>query len=167
MIRGCHHVGINASDLGRLADFYTRAFGFTPAMDQPVAWRGNAIIDRTTGVNGSIARMLMMEAGNLFLELFEYSAPPPRNAAPLAPNDRGYTHLAISVVGIEGEIERLEALGMTFLSREPMAFGRLKAIYGRDPDGNLIELIEVDDAISYGFGRLPKVSESEHPLSEC
>jgi glyoxylase I family protein len=154
MIRGCHHIGINTSDLDRLADFYARAFGFRPAMDQAISWRDNAIIDRTTGVHGSVARMLMMEAGNLYLELLEYSAPSPRSAAPLAPNDRGYTHLAIDVIGIEEEMERLAALGMVFLSQEPMTFGRLRAVYGRDPDGNLIELIELDDSVGYGLGRL-------------
>ena len=44
----------------------------------------------------------------------------------------------------EHEVARLRAAGVAFLS-EPVAQAYVKVCYGRDPDGNLFELIEFFD----------------------
>ena len=58
----------------------------------------------------------------------------------LQPFDKGYTHFCVDVTDIEQEYERLKGLGMTFSQPGPIDVGHVKSIYGRDPEGNLIEI---------------------------
>lgn len=150
MIRGIHHVAISTPDIDRLAAFYVDAIGFEVVMS--TSWRDREIIDRIIGLDRSAARQLMLSAGNAYLELFEYESPVGRPANPgRNPADHGYTHFCLDVQDIDAEYERLSALGMTFHAPPPtvdeLGSGRLRAIYARDPDGNIVELQEVLDPL--------------------
>lgn len=148
MIRGIHHAAICTPDLDRLASFYTDVVGFEPVMS--TAWRDRPVIDHIIGLRGSAARQVMLRAGSAFLELFQYESPEGR-AAPDSPSpaDHGYTHICLDVVDIDQEYARLSASGMTFHapppSRDELGGGAIRAIYGRDPDGNIVELQEILD----------------------
>jgi glyoxylase I family protein len=144
MIRGVHHISLHAKNLDKMVQFYGDAFGFKPATNEMVL-RKSEPFDRVTGISGGDARMVMLDAGNCFIELFEWNAPEGRSGAPLAPNDHGYTHLCIDVTDIESEYPRLSALGMTFTQPAPVSAGRYKTVYGRDPEGNVIEIQQVPD----------------------
>ncbi len=150
MIRGIHHVAISTPDLDRMVRFYTDVVGFEPVME--TEWRDRPLVDRMIDLDDSAARQVMLRAGNAHLELFEYTAPEPVAARPERnPADHGYTHLCLDVTDIDAEHARLSANGMTFSSTPPTVEemgggpGRLRAIYGRDPDGNIVELQEVLD----------------------
>ena len=149
MIRGIHHVAISTPDLDRMTTFYRDGLGFQQVMEG--GWSDRPIVDQIIDLPGSAARQAMFRAGNCYVEVFEYSSPTPRPHDPAAPpNDHGITHVSFDVVDIEAEYERLTSLGMTFHRRPPTTEelgGRspLRAIYGRDPDGNIIELQEVLD----------------------
>lgn len=148
MIRGIHHVALCTHDLDRLVAFYRDVVGFEQVMS--TSWRDRPIIDRMIGVEGSAARQVMLRAGNACLELFEYESPSPTPADPQrGPAHQGYTHLCLDVVDIDAEHARLSANGMTFHDVPPttdeLGHARLRAIYGRDPDGNIVELQEVLD----------------------
>ena len=155
MIRGIHHVGLSTPDLDRLVEFYRDVMGFEVVMTSE--WRDREIIDRMVGLSGSAARQVMLKAGNAYLEVFEYDSPTPRPApSDRNPADHGYTHFCIDVVDIDAEYERLSANGMTFHAPPPttdeLGHGRLRAIYGRDPDGNIVELQEVlDPDVPFGL----------------
>ncbi|MFN0094982.1 MAG: VOC family protein [Dehalococcoidia bacterium] len=143
MIRGIHHIAVNTPDLDRLVDFYVKAFGFEPLRPQVgPGWRDNALIDSIVGLRGSAARSQMLRAGTCYLEVFEYSAPAAREAGAAAPNDHAYTHFGVVVDDIDAECERLAALGMRFTLERPAELGNLKAVYGYDPDGNIIEILQ-------------------------
>ena len=155
MIRGIHHVGLSTPDLDRLVGFYRDVMGFEVVMTS--AWRDRPIVDRMVGLSGSAARQTMLKAGNAYLEVFEYASPTPRAArSDRNPADHGYTHFCIDVVDIDAEYERLSANGMTFHAPPPttdeLGHARLRAIYGRDPDGNIVELQEVlDPDVPFGL----------------
>jgi glyoxylase I family protein len=148
MIRGIHHVAISTNDLDRLVAFYTGLFGFEPVMR--TEWHDRPIIDRMIGIEGSAARQVMLKAGNAYLELFEYETPGGPSVDPdhLA-SDRGYTHFCVDVTDIDAEYQRLSTAGMRFHSSPPssdeLGTTSLRAIYGRDPDGNIVELQEILD----------------------
>jgi catechol 2,3-dioxygenase-like lactoylglutathione lyase family enzyme len=113
-------------------------------------WRDREIVDRMIGLTGSAARQVMLSAGNAYLELFQYDSPQPRPADPQRdPSWHGYTHFCLDVVDIDAEYRRLSANGMTFHAPPPtvdeMGQARLRAIYARDPDGNIVELQEILD----------------------
>jgi catechol 2,3-dioxygenase-like lactoylglutathione lyase family enzyme len=142
MILGIHHLGIHTSDIDRLVSFYERAFGFV------VVGKEQNLSDfpeagPITGVKGPAARFVLMKAGNCHLELFQWSAPVGRPLQPLNANDFGYTHFSVSVVDIEAEYQRLSALGMKFVHPSPVKSGSSQAVYGRDPDGNIIEIMQI------------------------
>ncbi len=148
MIRGIHHVAICTPNLDRLTDFYVHALGFEPVMASQ--WSDRPIIERIIGLPNSAARQVMLKAGNAYLELFEYSSPPGRTAdQPRQPCDHGYTHFCVDVIDIDAEYERLRECGMQFHGPPPttneLGGSGLRAIYGRDPDGNIVELQEILD----------------------
>lgn len=90
----------------------------------------------------------MLRLGNAMVELFEYRSPRPATGDPERPVcDHGITHLCLDVTDIESEYQRLCAAGMRFNS-PPQDLGAVLSTYGRDPDGNVIELQEVVDPTS-------------------
>ena len=139
MVRGIHHVAVHVRDLDRMIQFYKDAFGFE-LVGEPFAWSKSEFIDRIVDVPGSAARGAMLRAGTCYMELFQYSAPAPSSTRPLQPYDKGYTHFCVDVTDIEQEYTRLHGLGMTFSQPAPIDVGHVKSIYGRDPEGNLVEI---------------------------
>lgn len=138
MIRGIHHVAVHVNDLDKMIGFYKAAFGFE-VVGEPFGWEKNDFIDRIVDVPNSAARGAMLRCGTCYLEMFQYIQPDgekrPRDAT-----DKGYTHFCVDVTEIEQEYERLKGLGMTFGQPAPIDVGHVKTIYGRDPEGNLIEI---------------------------
>jgi catechol 2,3-dioxygenase-like lactoylglutathione lyase family enzyme len=145
MIRGIHHTAISTSDLERSLRFYRDLLGFEQVFESE--WdRGTEAADKITGLKDSAARLVMLKAGNACIELFEYSSPRARPSEPTRPAcDHGITHLCLDVRDIQAEYDRLRAAGMVFHC-PPQHLGNVSATYGRDPDGNIVELLEVKDA---------------------
>jgi len=157
MIRGVHHVAINVHDLDRMLAFYTEGLGFE-AVHPPRPWRDNALIDAAIDVPGSAGRTVMLRAGTCYLELFQYEAPAPTVTQPLRPFDKGYTHFCIDVTDIAATCEHLKRHGMTFPA-DPVDFGPARAIYGRDPEGNIIEVQELEDSTGMGLRALKPLKD--------
>lgn len=142
MIQGIHHAAISTPDLPRALGFYRDLLGAEIVTDfeWPV---GAEIADRIVGLRGSSARAVMLRLGNAMIELFEFHSPEARPGDPERPVcDHGITHICLDVTDIEAEYERLRATGMRFNS-PPQDLGAVRSTYGRDPDGNVIELQEV------------------------
>lgn len=142
MIRGIHHLGVHTVDLDRLRTFYGRAFGFQ-AVGEEFDLEMFPESERITGVPGAAARVVMLRAGDLFLEVFQWSTPGGEPIRPRRANSFGYTHFAIDVADIGAEYRRLSAIGMTFVHPSPVWSGDVASVYGHDPDGNLIEILEI------------------------
>jgi catechol 2,3-dioxygenase-like lactoylglutathione lyase family enzyme len=148
MIRGIHHTAISTCDMQRALAFYRDLLGFETTFE--FAWpAGTEIADAITGLEGSSAQAVMLKAGNTFVELFQYGTPAPRAGDPNRPVcDHGITHLCLDVRDLDAEYERLKAAGMRFHCPPQQLGPGLKTTYGRDPDGNVIELQEVTDPAS-------------------
>jgi len=144
MLLGIHHTAISTPDLERAVAFYRDAFGFGVAFD--FAWdESNPGFRRTHAAPETKGRVVMLERGPSRLEIFQYEKPLPRPAAGPRPNaDHGICHLCFEVKDIDAEFERLHRAGVPFLS-DPVPQSYVKVCYGRDPDGNLFELIEFFD----------------------
>ena len=145
MIRGIHHTAISTGDLERSVRFYRDLLGFEEVYSSQ--WEvGAEVADRITGLKDSSARLVMLKAGNAFVEIFQYETPRPKPGEATRPVcDHGITHLCLDVTDVETEYERLKAAGMTFHCPPQEGGGGVWVTYGRDPDGNVVELLEVRD----------------------
>ena len=142
MFVGIHHTAISTPDLDRLVAFYQQCFDFQIEFDYP--WdESNEDFKKTHAMPETRGRVVMIACGSHRLEIFEYAKPTPRPDIENRNNaDLGITHFCFEVKGIEAERERLAAAGMTFQCEIIEQNGAIKNFYGRDPDGNLIEVIE-------------------------
>ena len=68
-----------------------------------------------------------------------------------------YPHFALEVTDIEQEHQRLTEHGMTFVG-PPVDFGDAKAVYGRDPWGNVIEIYQIDNPERARLDNTPMLS---------
>jgi catechol 2,3-dioxygenase-like lactoylglutathione lyase family enzyme len=125
--------------MDRMIKFYKDAFGFE-LVGEGFSWANDEFVDKIVDVPNSAARGCMLRAGTCYMELFQYSAPKPNVSEPLRPYDKGYTHFCVDVTDINAEFTRLKNVGMTFTQPAPIEMGHVTSIYGRDPEGNVIEI---------------------------
>ena len=136
-----NHIGILVSNMERSIEFYRENFG----MELSVLFsHDDQRIKAIQNLPEAAGRIGVVFKDNVRLELFEYSTPKP---APKDPNyavsDHGISHFGVEIEDIEGMVKRMKAAGVRFHS-EVQVFGNTKAAYGRDPDGNVFELLEID-----------------------
>ena len=141
MLIGFHHAAISTPNLDRFVAFYKEVLGCEEAWT--FGWEsGSEAADAITGLKDSAARAAMLKLGDSYLEVFEFSSPAAR-----APNgdrpvcDHGITHICLQVQDIHAEYTRLKGAGMRFHC-PPQAQDTGFVTYGRDPDGNVVELLE-------------------------
>jgi catechol 2,3-dioxygenase-like lactoylglutathione lyase family enzyme len=132
-----HHTGLTVSDLDRAVEFYTDTF------DLPVLSRfsvsGEAF---ATGVDvpDATGRFAHLDAGGVRLELVEYDPEgAPADADSL--NRPGATHLGLEVDDLDATYESLPADVPTLSAPQTTESGT-RICFLRDPEGNLVELLE-------------------------
>ena len=144
---GFHHVALSTPDLDRCLDFYCNVLGAERASSE-LSWDvGVRHSDASLQVRDSSARFAHIKVGKAFIEIFEFKTP-----EPVQPDRRsvdfGIAHLCFQVDDLDSEYRRMKHLGMVFHS-EPVDFGDgSKYVYGRDIDGNIVELLEVPTTAS-------------------
>ena len=141
MILGMHHAAIATQNPGTLIQFYCNAFGFEKVFESQ--WTDKPQNDAMFNLQKSAARVTVLRLGALHLEIFAFSKPP------TGPNDfdrpvseAGFTHIGFEVTEIDAEFARLEEAGVTWHA-PPTAGPGVRAAYGRDPEGNVLEILEV------------------------
>ncbi len=146
MLLGVHHVAVATADLDRLRGFYCTHLGMEQISERE--WADRPQVDAIVGLPGSAARVCMLKAGNLALEIFQYLQPKSVAGDANRPvHIPGFTHFGFVVDDVDAEYARLCAAGVRFhgapsdkaISPEEVP---LRAVYGRDPDGNVFELME-------------------------
>jgi catechol 2,3-dioxygenase-like lactoylglutathione lyase family enzyme len=151
MILGIHHTAIATRDIESLSAWYCDMFGLTKLCDD--GWSGAPELDKIVGLPNSAARFMLLSGGNHCVELFQFDSPDPGEHTPFRPVSKpGFTHICFAVDDIEGEYRRLSEAGMEFHCAPTVAADRpLLATYGRDPDGNVVELLQVIDEGPFAF----------------
>jgi catechol 2,3-dioxygenase-like lactoylglutathione lyase family enzyme len=151
MILGIHHTAIATRDIESLATWYADMFGLARLCDD--GWSGAPELDKIVGLPNSAARFMLLSGGNHCIELFQFSSPDPGEHTPARPVSKpGFTHICFAVDDIEAEYRRLSEAGMEFHCPPTVAADRpLLATYGRDPDGNVVELLQVIDDGPFAF----------------
>lgn len=142
-IKGIHHLAISTPDIDRLKTFYVDQLGFESIAE--LEWpQGTKVSDTVQRLENSSAKLAMLRLGNAYLELFQYQSPKPVPGNPDRPVcDHGITHICLDVTGVDAEYERLKDMGMEFHSEPQWVTDDCRTVYGRDPDGNVVELQEL------------------------
>jgi len=145
MIKGMHHIGISVTNLERAVGFYTELLGMEIAA--PAFPLNGSQMEQVMALTALQAQLCVVRKGSLMLELFEFAQPKPAPKDANYPvSDRGITHFGIEVDDIDATYERLMAAGVRFHSPVQTFPRGVKATYGRDPDGNVFELLEMPQA---------------------
>ena len=140
MITAFNHVGISVANLERSIRFYRGLLDMQVIQEVPFEGERYEAILGLTGAKGRIA---ILRLANLELEFFEFAHPAGRPAEPNRPVcDGGLAHFAVQVEDLAGMYARLKAAGVVFHC-PPIDFGCAIATYLRDPDGNVIEMLQM------------------------
>jgi catechol 2,3-dioxygenase-like lactoylglutathione lyase family enzyme len=147
MILGVHHAAIAVPSLEAGIDFYCGVLEFEICSEAALP-SGFATLSKALGLDDAGCRVRMIRKGGSFLELFDFDTS--LESEPNRPVNRlGITHIAVATDDPEADFALLEKNGVAF--NAPL-FGAAPSrfAYGRDPFGNVIELLEHDPSGSAG-----------------
>lgn len=139
-MKAIRHAGIVVSNLDKAIHFYREILGLKIQKEMLEA---DEYIDNLSALKGVKVKTIKMSAddGNL-IELLYYESHP-RKAINRDICDMGYSHVAFSVENLDYEYKRLSKKGIKFNCTPQISPGRkAKVAFCRDPEGNLIELVE-------------------------
>jgi glyoxylase I family protein len=134
------HIGVCVSDMERSKHFYCDVLGFRYVRELRVEGEPSNTLLRLNDVK---VHAVYIERDGFELELLHYESPRSLKPAPAhAMNDLGFTHLSIQVPDIEESMGALEAAGVEVIRATFIKMGGVGvAVFARDPDGLLIELV--------------------------
>jgi catechol 2,3-dioxygenase-like lactoylglutathione lyase family enzyme len=132
-----HHVGITVQDLDRAVEFYREVLGFGELDRFSVSGPEFAAAVNVEGATGTFAHL---DAGGTRLELIEYE-PEGERMPTEGVNRPGATHLGLSVGDVEEFYESLPDTVETVSEPRTTESGST-ILFVRDPEGNLVELVE-------------------------
>ena len=134
------HVALVSPDLDRLVEFYSLLFDTEP--NRRTNRASGPRFDEVAGYDDVMIRAAWFDIGNMILEMWQFVNPvTPEPEKPPSIEDLGYNKVAFEVWELHKEYERLTALGVAFLSSPTMSVDGWEVCL-RDPDGNLISLIQ-------------------------
>lgn len=139
MILGLHHAALAVENMEAALAFYCEVIGFEVVMEAEIP-PGIEAMNQAMDIDDASFKVRMIQKGDSRIELFEFNQSEEAEAQRPV-NKLGITHIALSSDKVEEDFEYLSTNGVNFNSplfgAEPTRFA-----YGRDPFGNVIELLE-------------------------
>ncbi|MGQ4554292.1 VOC family protein [Halobellus sp. GM3] len=138
-----HHQGVNVSDIDTALEFYRDTLGFEVDMRIPMSDVQSDIV----GVEGIEGELAFVDTGEFKIELISYASPDNENVHEQSSGvDIGVTHLCFEVDDLQAEYDELRS-GVEFVNEPQTVENGAEIVYGRDPDGNFIEFIELPEGM--------------------
>jgi catechol 2,3-dioxygenase-like lactoylglutathione lyase family enzyme len=151
--KGIHHIAISVSSMIEAKKFYVDTLGF--AIIDSEHYPPSEEMDVVMALQGAECDMLMVNAGNVILEIFEFQSPAQSDqTSPRPLSDHGYTHLAFEVEDIQLAYEYLGDAGVRWHHSPAEAGEGYMMAYGRDPFGNVIEVQQLAGGFPHSFDQL-------------
>jgi catechol 2,3-dioxygenase-like lactoylglutathione lyase family enzyme len=141
-VRRIHHVGITVGQLDRSLAFYRDLLGMNV-----IGLSDDEDVGPIVGLPGARVRAADLDAGNgQIIELLEYGSADGDGRAP-GPDTVGGCHLSLQVGELRSVLSRLASAGFLPVGEPAELSGggvwqNCTAVYLRDPDGVIIELIQ-------------------------
>ena len=147
MIIGLNHVAMSVSNLEQAIAFYRDLLGMEVVVRKSFGEEGSPGYEKyraILGLKGAHGEVALLRRTNLQIELFEFIEPRPKASDFKRPVcDHGITHFCLQVADTRSEYARLKAAGVTFHCPPQEFPGEAIVTYGRDPDGNVFELLQL------------------------
>ncbi len=160
MITAFQHVGMGVRDTDRSYRFYRELMGFRIKLSDKTSY-----LEEMTPIIGALVELRALMAMNLMgggaIELIEHTSTRPLEPTePVEWGDIGYLELGLKAFRLEELYLDLKNRGVEFItpvrSMELSTGGMERYAYLRDPDGLLVQLVEVPG------GRKPSVGGVRH-----
>ncbi|WP_416841535.1 VOC family protein [Haloferax sp. DFSO52] len=133
-----HHVGITVSDLDPMLSFYRDTLGLA-VIDQFEV--GGEDFATAVGVENATGRFAHLDGGDVRLELVEYD-PQGESRSDSTLDQPGATHIGLSVDDVDAAVADLPP-HIDTLSTPKTTESGTRIVFFRDPEGNLVELLEI------------------------
>jgi glyoxylase I family protein len=141
MIKAMHHTAICVADMERSLAFYRDLLGMKVTIDSRIS---GPDVDQILALEGSDARRVYVTGYGGKIELFEFASP---EGKPFPDDfrvcDVGLTHIAFEVENLPELYDEMLAKGVKFHNAPLAVKGRGMVCYLRDPDGVVLEFIEL------------------------
>lgn len=134
------HVGIVVTNLDKALEFYKDILGFYVVRKM---YETGEYIDNLLALKGVKVKTIKLAADDENLIELLYFESHSRKAINKDVCDIGYSHVAFTVENLGYEYKRLKKKGVKFYcSPQISPDKRVKVVFCRDPEGNIIELVE-------------------------
>lgn len=147
MFTSIAHIGLTVSDLDRSIAFYRDVLGLNLLGEMQMNGPESTLLFDRDGCAARVAYLQTADPKAPLVELIQFTDRPSAQSRPDL-FTTSISELCFSVEDIDQEYQRLIALGVEFLSppqtfdSRQYGFGISRAVYFRDPDGNILELIQ-------------------------
>lgn len=138
-MKGLSQVGMTVKEMRTSLEFYSKTLGLPIVAVKEMP---SKVIEEVYGLKADtkIKIALLRTGWGSMIELFEFV--PSKKRTETKWNNPGMTHIALDVGCIKKAKKRLEKDGIKFISK-PIKVEGTEVIFLKDPDGHLIELIDL------------------------
>ena len=148
-IIGFNHIGIVVQDLEKMVTFYQSATEFEMVQREKIT--GSATADILYNEKGTQYETVTFKAPNMLLELTQFANPLDETIQNMPPQGPGMTHTCYQSPSWKSGYQKFKNQKATILSRGdgPVDLGGygVTYAYAYDPEGNMIELEQLDQSI--------------------
>lgn len=142
-IEAVRHLGIVVSNMEESLVFYRDKLGLAVVK---VMYESGEYIDKLLSLHGAEVKTVKMSVGSgpTLIELLEFKSHSEEEPRTCEVYSVGVSHLAFSVEDVDSQYRELQEAGVAFNGPpQTSPDGYAKVAFCRDPDGSLIELVEV------------------------
>ena len=148
-VLGVNHIGLSVKDLDSTLAFYRKATSFELVKREKVSQSQDA--DLLFGRQGVVFEMAMLKAPNMLLELIEFEHNKDAEISRMPAKGPGMTHTCYQSPARDPGWDKFANAGATPLTwgGKPVDLGGYGVTYGYayDPEGNMMELEQLDGEI--------------------
>jgi catechol 2,3-dioxygenase-like lactoylglutathione lyase family enzyme len=146
------HLGICVSSLAASIPFYRDLLGFRPLTQVEVKGADADQLLRLKDVDQTTA---FLERDGVRLALFEFRSPKPTGGKPREMNELGMAAIMLRVDNLDATLAKIREAGATVLDDTRTDYPEYgsRLVFLTDPDGTLIELVEIPGDPYTPFGK--------------